>query len=175
MKKIVLSAPLMVLAVIFGCCGTALCGGAGPEGGEWCNNEAIPPATAGPYLVGAFSAAYDKGADTDGHVNVHVTLTRYLKVHLFSFAAGFPLSGNLCTLKPADIKESFSRVPCLMGIEQAFGLSGWPVITNIQIFKKDFCKFDPNVPPYYPVDAMIEGTITIRVVPYVPPPSVVPK
>jgi hypothetical protein len=172
MKKIVLSAPLMVLVMIFGFQGAALCG-AGPEGGEWCSTEDIPPATAGPYLVGAFSAAYDKGEGTDGHVNVHVTLTRYLKVHLFSFAAGFV--PNLCALKPADLKEAFSRVPCIMGVQDAFGLSGWPVITNIQIFKKDFCKFDPNVDPPYPVDAMIEGTLTLRVVPYVPPPPVVPK
>jgi len=166
MKKIVLSAPLMVLVVIFGFCGAALSGGAGPAGGEWCTSEAIPPATAGPYLTGAFSAAYEKGElDPGGHVNVHVTLSRYLKVHLFSFAAGF--APNLCALKPADLKDAFERLPCLMGIEQAFGLTGWPVITKIQIFKKDFCSVDPALG--YPLDAMIEGTLTIRVVPYVPP------
>ena len=164
MKKIVLSAPLIVLLVIFGFCGAGLCGG-GPEGGEWCTKEAIPDPTAGPYLVGAFSAAYDKGADTDGHVNVHVTLSRYLKVHLFSFAAGHGTK-SLCEWTPAELKESFRRVPCFMGVQDAFGLTGMPVITNIQIYKKDFCTVDPGLG--YPPDAMIEGTITIRVVPVVP-------
>jgi hypothetical protein len=156
MKKIVLFAPLMMLVAVFGFYGTALCAGFGPEGGQDCPTV-MPVPTAGPYLVGAFSAAYDKSEVSDGHVNVHVTLSRYLKVHLFSFSAGS--SQDLCAVQPAALKDAFDRVPCFMGVQEAFGLAGVPVITNIQIYKKDFCDVG------YP-QAMIEGTITIRVVPF---------
>lgn len=157
MKRNVPVSLLLVLTVLFGFHGVALGTAGGPGGGEQCSDDAVSiPATEGPYLLGTFSAAYDKSESSDGHVDVHVTLTRFLKVHLFSFAAGY--AEDICELDSQILKESFKRVPCLIGVEQAFGLTGIPVITQIRVLKKDFCSEG------YP-DAMIEGIVTIRVVP----------
>jgi hypothetical protein len=135
----------------------------------------LPNPTAGPFLLGAFSVAYDKSEYSltepalVGHYNVHIALKRFNQTHLFSFPASVP-NQNLCTFTASDFKAEFAKHPCKLGFGQAFGLSGTPVIVDLVILKRDFCDSPPVGFPYsgfdnVPVGAMVLGDIIIRVVP----------
>jgi hypothetical protein len=125
-----------------------------------------PPApTSGPYLYGTFTVALDEvtlGIEGYEHYNVHVVLWHRNNQHLFSFPAPVEQLGvyNLCDYVASFVKTEFAKIPCNLGVGEAFGLTGFPVITNLYIVKRDFCGTE---------DEMISGLITIRVVPPVPP------
>jgi hypothetical protein len=158
MKRTRIISWIVALSVIFGFYGIAISGG-GPEDPNC--PEPLPAPNAGKFLRGEFSVAGDKGdcsviyPEECPHYNVHFLLKWRNQTHLFSFMT--PLgTGDLCPYTSEELKETFRRVPCGMGVGLAFGLSGVPVITNLEIVHQDFCGSP---------DEMIRGEIVIRVVP----------
>jgi len=155
---------LLSFLLILGLCGIAL-----SMGFEDPTCEPQDP-TSGPYIHGTFTVALDGltlGMDYDiayEHYNVHLVLHHGRTKHLFSFFAPVEQVGgyNLCTYDAAYLKTEFARMPCSLGVGEAFGLTGFPAISNLHIVKRDFC----GTP-----DEMIFGLVTIRVVPPVPPPK----
>jgi hypothetical protein len=162
MKRDSIVLPVLVLILVLAFSGIAMAGE--PAG---CPN--LEP-TKGPFLFGTFTAARDKSyctttypAACSHYYEFHVVLTHRLKVHLFSFVANLE-DLHLCDYvasNPHDpnnpgLKEIGARIPCILGVGEAFGLPGVPVIYNLHITEKDYCGSE---------DEMIQGLITIRVVP----------
>jgi hypothetical protein len=146
---------LTALAVVFiiGTYGIAI-GGGGAEDPA-CQN--LPAPTSGPSLVGAFTVAIDKALDcTPKHYNIQLELTRGKEVHLFSLITPFD-NRDICSYTSDEIKSKFARRPCTLRVGQAFHLKGVPVISELSITNADFCD-NSN-------EAMISGTVVIRVVP----------
>lgn len=119
-----------------------------------------PDPSRGPYLYGTFTVARDQSSCSQyeecAHYNVHIVLRHKLnEVRLFSFPTALG-TGNLCGYEASVLKTEFARFPCNLGVGEAFGLGGFPVISDLYIVKRDFC----GTP-----DEMIHGLITIRVVP----------
>jgi hypothetical protein len=60
------------------------------------------------------------------------------EVHLFSFST--PLGeGDLCALNEDDFLDLFFRVPCSLGVQDAFGFDGIAVIKKLEIVNKENC------------------------------------
>lgn len=161
MKKSKIIPFVLSFMFVFGFYRTAL-GGFEPGG---CNN--LPDPNSGPFLYGEFTLAVDKvcppGSEC-AHYNLHLKLWREkggnkVEEHLFSSSAP-PMEGSICDLRSQYIIDYYGFYPCVMEVEVPFGRNyqGVPVIYELQITNKDFCKDPPN--------AMISGPVTIRVVPY---------
>jgi hypothetical protein len=150
---------------MFGLSGEAL----GDSGGNPDPNPVCPPDASGlpspdhgKFLRGEFTVAKGKCAclnyPEDWHYDVHVTLKWGNQIHLYSFTAAM-VSGGLCNVTSEDLKSAFALFPCNMYggvIPGNFGLSGIPVITNLEILHTDFCGTD---------NEMIKGELVLRVVP----------
>jgi hypothetical protein len=145
--------------------GTALAaksGGGSPEPTGVCTD--FPPApTSGPYVVGTFTAGLDLVGNAMNYV-VHSALAYQWKAFVFSgsIPADYADLNSLCELaddNPA-LLAAFKDLGCgwgVAGIGTPFGLTGYPVITKIKVIKKDHCGTS---------DAMITGTVTVRIVPW---------
>jgi hypothetical protein len=161
MKKMRVFPWLLAFVLIFGFYGTAFSGG-GPEDPACpagTDEDPLPEPTAGPYLYGTFTVARVVGllGDFDTTYSVQITLRRKWKTHLFSFQS--PLGeGNLCELDERELMEIFKRLPCQLGVGDAFGLEGIPVIKKlwITVVESELCGGPGE---------MIRGWIWIRVVP----------
>jgi len=152
---------LFVLLLVLAFSGIAVAG----EGNPACG--VLPSPTSGQFLVGTFTAARDKSYCTGlnltlcGHYNFHVFLAHGRKQHLFSTPVTLE-DLTLCTYVASNpngdngLKELGAKIPCLLGVGEAFGLTGVPVIYDLKIVETDFCGTD---------DEMMLGFITIRVVP----------
>jgi hypothetical protein len=162
MKRDSIVLPVLVLILLLVFSGMAMAG-------EPAGCPDLDP-TKGPFLFGTFTAARDKSFCTNQYSEAcphyyefHVVLTHRLKVHLFSFVADLE-DLRLCDYvasNPNDpdnpgLKEIGAKLPCILGVGEAFGLTGVPVIYNLKITGRDFCGT---------ADEMILGLITIRVVP----------
>jgi len=156
MKRMTMISWILALSVIFGFYGVAFSGG-GPE--DPACPTPLPDPDAGKFLRGEFTVAPDKGPcspyDECLHYNVHYLLKWGNQRHLFSFPTSMG-TGDLCSYSSEELKDIFARVPCGMEVGVAFGLSGVPVITNLEIVKQYSCGTN---------DEMIRGEIVIRVVP----------
>lgn len=167
---------VLVLAIVsvLGFYGVAMGEGGGPDPGA-CAFDPWPQPTSGPFLWGEFSIALDKVAlgEYNAHYNIHVKLARFGKMHLYSFPEGPPSGINICNYTAGDIKNLYKKIPCALGVEGDFGLTGVPVIAELVITNRDFCDGPPPpIPgwkwPNVPEDGMISGLIVIRVVPTPP-------
>jgi hypothetical protein len=167
---------LLALLMIVGISEEAFSYGNEPEPGS-CAYEPTGKIT-GPYLKGTFTVARDKlvlqyGSEEPQHYNVQFLLKWGNRKHLFSFFAtlldndyswdgvGDPpdcYDTFLCGVQASDLMEwdEFGNQPCILGVGEAFGLEGTPVIVELEITERDFCGCE---------DAMIAGTIIIGVVP----------
>jgi len=164
---------VLIVMFILGLYGFAF--GEGGEPGGSCPAD-LPQPNSGPFVWGEFTVALDKSGCSVGYSDqcanyvLHAKLRRFGKVHLFSYHTT-GLSGiNLCDYKVSELKELYKRVPCLLDVGQAFGLQGIPVIAELIISKRDFCKIGLDNPPLpgfddVPINAMISGEVVIRVVP----------
>ena len=161
---------LLVLLMIFVLYGSAWARGGSPEPGPC---EEPPEVITGPFIWGTFTVARDKktlSSEANAHYNVQIRLRRLCQEHLFSFFSELLIGDstfyiddcyetNLCDVLEAELLDwytGFGAQPCLMGVGEAFGLSGTPVIQRIIITNRDFCGCE---------DAMIAGRVVIRVVP----------
>jgi hypothetical protein len=159
------SFPLVLTFVfILGLYGVAA--GGGGEPGQGCP-ATMPPATSGPFLYGTFTVAQDKSeaslySELAGY-DLHIGLQYKLIKHLFSsFILGLDQRG-LCGVEDSELETLYAKLPCVLGIGEAFGFDPAqyiPVIKDLHIIKQDFCGT---------TDAMIEGIVIIRLVPLVPP------
>jgi hypothetical protein len=160
MKRKIIISLLLVLVVIFCSHEVAFSKGGGFEDPACLN---LPQPSSGTFLYGTYTVARDKSScsidlpTACGHYDVHVVLQKKNKIHLFSF---YDMgTGDLCGLGAAGLKKTFEPYPCIINVEEAFGIAGVPVIVDLNITRKDFC----GTP-----DEMIQGQITIRVVPTAP-------
>jgi hypothetical protein len=181
MKKNFMLLILMFISIFF-FYGIAMADGGGPENpGSDCDcfeQQDVQP-TSGPFLWGTFTVARDRetfgvppsgdfgSPDPYDHFNVHVTLRRFGEVHLFHTFRRVPdgISDglyNLCDLTDAELKEAYERLACDLEVEQAFGLTGTPVLVSLKV-KQDEC-FVPTSGGDSP-EQMIKGTILLRIVP----------
>lgn len=160
MKRKMIISLLLALVVILCSHGVAFSRGSGFEDPTCLN---LPQPSSGPFLYGTYTVARDKSScsidmpTACGHYNVHVVLQKRTKIHLFSFSDMG--TGDLCSLGAAGLKKTFAPYPCIINVEDAFGISGVPVIVDLNITKKDFC----GTP-----DEIIQGQVTIRIVPTIP-------
>lgn len=176
----------LVLAMGFVLCSFGIAFGEGggfehpPGAPTYCFTDPFPPvrAKSGPFIIGEFTVALDRFTDSlnypeAAHYNFQVTLMHGREVHLFSY--WIPVGGrNICEYTDQELKTLYARVPCALNVGQTFGFGGLPLVTELVVYKRDFCS-SPNIPPAYaargwnvPEEAMIAGVITIRVVPYNP-------
>jgi hypothetical protein len=125
--------------------------------------QKLPKPSSGPFLYGTFTVARDKSScsidmpNACGHYDVHVVLQKKNKIHLFSFSDMG--TDDLCSLGAAGLMNTFKKAPCYFNVEEAFGIAGVPVVVDLNITRKDFC----GTP-----DEMIQGQVTVRVVPTAP-------
>jgi hypothetical protein len=167
MKRDSIVSPALVLILVLAFSGIAMAGEPGPG---LCVLPDKP--TSGPFLYGTFTAARDQSTCSEtypsdcGHYNFHLVLTYKHKVHLFSTPAILKDLCNYVASNPDDpdhpgLKELGAKIPCILEVGEAFGLTGVPVIYNLYITERDFCGTEHE---------MIHGLITIRVVPVTLPP-----
>jgi hypothetical protein len=159
MKKGCITTLVLSFVYIFIFYGVAIGGGFEPC--EGCCPDILPDPDHGPYLYGTFTAARDKSEASTypeyAVYDVHVVLRHKInQVHLFSFPVPAPADYILCSYETSYIKGTLAKAPCTWGFSEPFGLPGVPVISHLYITKRDFC----GTP-----DEMIQGLITIRVVP----------
>lgn len=163
MKRFRLLTLVMVLSMIFCFYGMALAGGGGPDPTacasyfEWDasgNLIKAPPPDAGKFLRGDFIVARDKMYCEYEHYNVLFMLKWGDQKHLYSFPT--TMVPNFCDLTSNDLMNTFASVPCQFELQDDFGLTGIPVITNMEIVLQDKCGME---------DEMIRGEIVIRVAP----------
>jgi hypothetical protein len=167
---------LLAVIVVAGFTGTVQ---AGKMGGPECPTCNAPvPATKGPWLHGSFTVALDGGMCssfdpwTCGHYNIQAVLKRGSTMQLYSFPApllsmdGTDENGNwtynLCDVSASDFMvwqdcADLGAMPCMLGVAKDFGFDGYtPVITHVEIKKKDFCGTG---------QVMLKGHLRIRLVP----------
>ena len=172
MERLHMFPMILTLLFLFIFYGVAL-GNGGARGNPGCNCQSWPEPTAGYFLWGDLTIAFDKllyGEVGLPYYNIQAQLKRGTQVHLYS--RSLPSGGkNICDYTPYELIDptnGYGKLPCIMGIEEDFDLSGVPVIYDLKVTHKDFCgeKIDGHYPPSYEAqDAMISGKITIRVVP----------
>lgn len=156
MKKRIFSLAMLALVGVFTLYGNAF-GGGGPEGAG-CTD--LPEPKRGPFLQGNFTVALDEITAITipelAHYNIHLVLEGKGETHLFSTAASLGAVG-VCDVSDEWVEVNFNDIPCKLGVGDAFGLEGTPVIYKVKIKERDFCDD--------PLKAMISGKIVIRVVP----------
>lgn len=152
MKTKMIQTLVIGAVLVFGIYGPTIAGG-GPEDPGGCTGD-LPPANSGDYLKGEFISAGSYSDLSTGQkiIPVAISLKKGNASHLFSFMASF---ADVCTVTSAYLAEQFKWLPCRLGVAGAFGLSGVPVITSLDIIQKDQCGT---------INAMVRGEIVIRVV-----------
>jgi hypothetical protein len=169
---------LLAFVMIVGISGDAFTYGGHAEPGS-CEVEPSGKIT-GPYVMGTFTVARDKMtliSENKAHYNVQFLLKHGREVHLFSFTAellpddsteyiGDCYETHLCDVEESDLTEwsdsnndgiaGFGHQPCQLGVGEAFGMEGTPVIVDLKITERDFCGCE---------NAMIAGTVVIGFVP----------
>jgi hypothetical protein len=145
---------VMGTVLVIGIYGPAIAGGGGPEDPGGCTGD-LPAADSGRFIRGEFISAgsYLDTATGQKIIPVAISLQKGDASHLFSFMASFT---DVCTVTAAELVERFKWIPCRLGVAGAFGLSGIPVITNLDIIQTDQCGT---------FNAMVRGEMIIRVVP----------
>ena len=164
-KMFYLLIPLMLSFIVYG---TAFGKGMASEPGPGCP-AVLPEPTSGPILAGTFTASHDldvcAGYAECVYYQIHFTLAYRGKMYNFSGNVKDDSGAYILTdATSQDIKDLAAWVPCSWGqngLQEVFGLTGYPVIYNVYILKRDF----PNT-----AQEMISGTITVRVVPAPPVP-----
>lgn len=138
--------------LVFGIYGLAIAGG-GPEDPGGCTGD-LPPADSGDFIRGEFISAGSYSDLSTGQkiIPVAISLKKGNANHLFSFMASFT---DVCTVTSAQLAETFKWLPCRLGVPGAFGISGIPVITSLDIIQTDQCGT---------INAMVRGQIEVRVV-----------
>ena len=138
--------------LVFGLYGPAIAGGGGPE--DPVCTGVPPPADSGYFLRGEFISAgsYFDVVYDQRIIPVAISLKKGNANHLFSFMASFT---DVCTVTSAQLAETFKWLPCRLGVPGAFGISGIPVITSLDIIQTDQCGT---------INAMVRGQIEVRVV-----------
>ena len=143
------------------------------DGGGWeiplpC--QKLPEPNSGPYLKGTFTVAYDQS--NPNRYDIHVILEKEEKTfgcakseggvkHLFSFQmVKTQTSKPMCKYENAELKEKYKYGPCMSKAGEKFNLQGVPVLTELSVTQKENCGDTGDTP-----EAMIYGTIKIRVVP----------
>jgi hypothetical protein len=153
MKAKMILSLVIGMVLVFGFCGLVVAGGGGPED-PVCTGD-LPSADSGYFLRGEFISAGSYDDTVYGKViPVAISLKKGNTSRLFSFKATFT---NVCTVTAAQLAETFKWEPCKLGVAEAFGLVGVPVITSLEITQTDHCDII--------ADRMIRGEIVIRVVP----------
>ena len=148
---------LTVLIIVFGICGLSFAGGGGPQDpAAICVNDPPDP-TDGPVINGSFTVSLVKGIGStipDRYI-LHLVLKKAGEIHLYQFRLD-TLSTPLCDFTEEDIIFNLEKLACEWAIGYDFGIDGYPVIFSLTIDNQDMCGTD---------DAMIEGSVKIRVVP----------
>ena len=152
MKRKMVRTLVIGAVLVFGIYGPTIAGG-GPEDPGGCTGD-LPPADSGDYLKGEFISAgsYSDSATGQKIIPVAISLKKGNESHLFAFMASFT---DVCSVTSEYIAEQFKWLPCRLGVAGAFGLSGVPVITKLDISQKDQCGT---------INAMVSGEIVVRVV-----------
>ena len=148
--------PIVVFAFVLLSYGLSFAGGGeAQDPAEICEDD-TPEPTEGPVINGSFTVSFVKGVGIiPDRFILHLVLKKKGEEHLYQFKLD-TLNKPLCDFAEEEIIENLEKLPCEWGIGQDFGIDGYPVIFSLSIENQDMCGTD---------DAMIAGSVKIRVVP----------
>jgi hypothetical protein len=156
MKNPIATTILFVCAAFAVFSGTALAGGGGPQDPAFDCYEPPPEPTAGSVINGSFTVSrIPPSIGVAARYVVHIVLKKVGEVHLYQLRLDTQ-NVALCNFTEEMIITNLKLTPCELGIGQDFGIDGYPVIFSLSIENQDLCGTN---------DAMIEGSLKIRVVP----------